>query len=394
MLVHKLSLGIWASLLSLGLAAFSAQLKVFEKIDSIPDGWYQGDCTPARDDRIRLQIAVRQQDKHDLLEQRLLDVSTPGHAFYGRHYSPEELDELLQPDPAISSAILPWLLNTDIPECHIEDKGDWFNVDATVAQAENLLDTKFEFFHNVDNAIPPRIRTLQYSVPQHLHQHIQMIQPTTHFSGVRPYQVGGDPATPLPVYGSPTKLNSTFCNTTTSPDCIRALYKIGDFKANTTSGAKLGISGFNYQQAVHNDLKLFLEKWAPAEKGANFSVKTSNRGINNETGAQIWAKEGNLDIQYGVSLASGIPVTFYKTGGFGPLIPDLQQPNSSESLLVQEPFLEHLQYLLNLTQKDLPTVLSISYGEDEQSHPVSYMKSVCQLFAKLGARGVSVIVSR
>lgn len=181
---------------------------------------------------------------------------------------------------------------------------------------------------------------------------------------------------------------------TTPPDCIRALYSIGEFKANSSSGVKLGISGFNYQQAVHSDLNLFLDKWAPPEKGATFKVVTSNNGVNNETGALVWAPEANLDMQYAVSLAYGIPATFYKTGGYGPLIPDLQQPNNGDSLDVQEPFLEHLQFLLNLTQKDLPTVLSISYGEDEQSHTVSYMKTVCQLFAKLGARGVSVIVSR
>jgi tripeptidyl-peptidase-1 len=222
-----------------------------------------------------------------------------------------------------------------------------------------------------------------------------MIQPTTHFGRATPYQVGGEP-TPIPAYGpgSATKLNATYCNTTTPPDCIRALYKIGEFKANSSSGVKLGISGFNYQQAVHSDLSLFRDKWAPMENKTGFKVVTSNGGVNNETGALVWAPEANLDIQYGVSLAYGIPATFYKTGGFGPLIPDLQQPNGSDSLLVQEPFLEHLQFLLNLTQEDLPTVLSISYGEDEQSHPVSYMKSVCQLFAKLGARGVSVIVSR
>ncbi len=394
MFLHKWSFGIWTSLFSIAAAAPSLDLKVFENLDSIPDGWYQGDYAPAPHDRIRLQIAVRQEDRNALLEQRLLDMSTPGHTSYGQHYSPEQLDELLQPDPATSSAVLSWLQDADIPECYIQDKGDWFNVYATVAQAETLLDTKFHYFHHVDEAMPPRVRTLQYSVPQHLHHLIQMIQPTTHFSHAKPYQAGGNSGAPIPVYGSPTKLNSTFCNTTTSPDCIRALYTLGDFKANSSSGVKLGISGFNYQEALHSDLKLFLNKWAPAENKANFTVKTSHGGVNNETGAQVWAVEANMDIQYAVSLAFGIPVTFYKTGGFGPLIPDLQQPNSSESLDVQEPFLEHLQYLLNLTQKELPTVLSISYGEDEQSHPVSYMKSVCQLFAKLGARGVSVIVSR
>ena len=83
-----------------------------------------------------------------------------------------------------------------------------------------------------------------------------------------------------------------------------------------------------------------------------------------------------------------------KTGGVGTLLPDLQRPDIGDALDVQEPLLVHLQFLLNLTQENLPIELSVSYGEDEQSHPVSWMKTVCQLFAKLGARGVSILVAK
>lgn len=49
--------------------------------------------------------------------------------------------------------------------------------------------------------------------------------------------------------------------------------------------------------------------------------------------------------------------------------------------------------VVGLPDKDLPTVLSTSYGEDEQSVPASYAKSVCNLIGQLGARGVSVVFS-
>jgi tripeptidyl-peptidase-1 len=41
----------------------------------------------------------------------------------------------------------------------------------------------------------------------------------------------------------------------------------------------------------------------------------------------------------------------------------------------------------------MPQVLSTSYGEDEQSVPPAYAQSVCNLFAQLASRGVSVIFS-
>lgn len=390
MLLLSPLLAVWSVLVIS--AASSVHVKVFEELNGIPQGWYQGTLAPASQ-LIKFHIAVQQEEKQALLEQHLLQISTPGHDKYGQHYSSEQLAALLQPNADVSGAITAWLYDSGIPRANIQDNGDWISFVTTVEQAEVILDTHFHYFHHVTDDVP-LVRTLKYSVPDHLHRHIQMIQPTTHFSRLQPQQASRAPGPPFEVYDSPTKLNATYCNTTTPPDCIRALYKIGNFRANSSSGVTLGISGFNYQQAVHSDLQLFLNKWAPKENDTTFKVVTSNGGVNNESGVEVWAKEANLDVQYGTSLSPGIATTFYKTGGLGPLIPDLQQPHNEESIDVQEPFLEHLQFLLNLTDKELPTVLSVSYAEDEQSHPVSYMKTVCQLFAKLGARGTSVLVAR
>lgn len=43
-----------------------------------------------------------------------------------------------------------------------------------------------------------------------------------------------------------------------------------------------------------------------------------------------------------------------------------------------------------LAQKDIPQVISTSYADDEQTIPYSYAKSVCNGFAQLGARGISL----
>jgi tripeptidyl-peptidase-1 len=56
-----------------------------------------------------------------------------------------------------------------------------------------------------------------------------------------------------------------------------------------------------------------------------------------------------------------------------------------------EPYLEYLQYLLK--QEKLPSVITTSYGESEQTVPLSYRHTVCDLLGRLGARGVSVIFS-
>lgn len=58
-----------------------------------------------------------------------------------------------------------------------------------------------------------------------------------------------------------------------------------------------------------------------------------------------------------------------------------------------EPFLELASHLLNLDDARLPTVVSISYGANEQLFPRPYAQQVCDMFGQLGTRGVSVVVS-
>lgn len=77
-----------------------------------------------------------------------------------------------------------------------------------------------------------------------------------------------------------------------------------------------------------------------------------------------------VDVQYAMSMAYLTPTTYYSTGGRGPLIPDLDQPDPNDSS--NEPYLEFLHYILGLPDNKLPKVLTTSYGEDEQSVPESY----------------------
>jgi tripeptidyl-peptidase I len=82
-------------------------------------------------------------------------------------------------------------------------------------------------------------------------------------------------------------------------------------------------------------------------------------------------------------------VTYFTTGGRGPLIPEIDEPSLGH--ITNEPYLEQLHYLNDLSDDDLPTVLSTSYGEDEQSLPKPYAVEVCMLFLSLTSRGVSII---
>ena len=101
--------------------------------------------------------------------------------------------------------------------------------------------------------------------------------------------------------------------------------------------------------------------------------------------------EANLDIQYLMSVGYPTPIHAYSTGGRAKLIPDLDQPNANDSS--NEPYLDFLNYIMDQPDNELPHTLTTSYGEDEQSVPLQYRKTVCNMFGQLGARGVSIIFS-
>ena len=54
-------------------------------------------------------------------------------------------------------------------------------------------------------------------------------------------------------------------------------------------------------------------------------------------------------------------------------------------------FADNLQYLLTLPDKDLPTVLRVSYALTEDFIPPLMLDRLCSQCAQLEARGVSVI---
>lgn len=67
--------------------------------------------------------------------------------------------------------------------------------------------------------------------------------------------------------------------------------------------------------------------------------------------------------------------------GRGTWNPDLNTAENSN-----EPYLALVSYLLSLEDADLPSVLTTSYGDDEQSVSEAYAQRVCTGFAALGAR--------
>lgn len=84
----------------------------------------------------------------------------------------------------------------------------------------------------------------------------------------------------------------------------------------------------------------------------------------------------NLDTQYTIGLAQGVPVTFISAG----------QLNSTDIVNI---FLDMANYLTAM--ENPPQVLTSSYAFNESLFDVPTANKLCNAYMQLGARGVSVV---
>ncbi|KAL8757953.1 MAG: hypothetical protein Q9184_004074 [Pyrenodesmia sp. 2 TL-2023] len=386
-----------AAIFSAAIAAPSStsELAPLENLQTIPQGWRQG-RSPSASHRLRFRIALKQENAFQF-EQHVLAISDPDHPKYGEHMSREDLKKMLQPSSAASNAILGWLHAEGVPSSDIENTGDWINFYVSAIEAERIMHTKFYFYTNSINNME-RIRTLHYSVPKALHRYVHMIQPTTRFGQVSPQRSTisehftlGESKSDATARYSGSSLNVTFCNTTVTPQCLRDLYHVGNFRGTASNGNKIGVCGYLEEYAKFDDFIQFTSKYAPYAAQENFTYALISGGLSTQEDSDQDSVEANLDVQYAYPLSYPTPGYYYSTGGRGKLVPDLDQPTQADNQ--NEPYLDFLHYILALPDSELPTTLTTSYGENEQSVPEPYTNMTCSLFAQLGARGVSVLFS-
>jgi tripeptidyl-peptidase I len=128
------------------------------------------------------------------------------------------------------------------------------------------------------------------------------------------------------------------------------LYKIPKSLATQKSNS-LYVTGMAAQWANRADLKTFLKANRPdLNSSTTFRDLSINGGKNSQNRKQA-GYEANLDVQYTVGIASGVPVTYLMIG------PNTVFNGFTDFLL------NETQYLL--AQPKVPLVLSTSYGTDE-----------------------------
>jgi tripeptidyl-peptidase I len=334
-----------------------------------------------------------------------LIVSDPTHDRYGQHLSSDEVNELVKPAADSLELVHTWLLDHGIEAYELEysEAKDWIKVSLPIRDVERLLNTKYSVFRHEDGS--HLVRTLEWSLPKHLHNHVTAVQPTNSFfraapksSNVKPVAFDEGKNFRFNKYNPSVPNNMTVaqaCNVSAvTPLCLRTLYGTLDYVPQVPGQNKVGLTNYLGEANNRSDVSIFLQRFRPEAASAAYTFKTiviaggddqqtPDNATQLGTGKDL---EGNLDAETIIGIDYPTPLTTYNTGGSPPFIPDLFAPTNTN-----EPYLTWVQYVLSQPDSTIPQVISTSYGDDEQTVPPSYARTVCAQFAQLGARGISLL---
>lgn len=344
--------------------------------------WQAGTTAPP-EQLLTLQIYLNTPNIDQALE-RLEYVSTPGSGCYGQYLTHDQLQALTSPSNQSDHAVSMWLKSAGMTQ--MQKTGRIYTLTSTVEEASTLLGTTFRWYDHIDGR--RELRPEPYDMPDKIADHIELITPTTYFRGSS--LASSTHVVTAPKTGLTTRAVSFGCKDgPLGPACLKQLYNIPyDYSPNTTSGSRIGFTAFLNQSSRFEDLKLFQEKYNIPLSNYS-SVNINNASTDQSTSSDHG--EANLDVQVLSGLAHPLPITEFLTGGSPPFIPNLELPNATAN--TNEPYLVYLNYMLNLSDDQLPQVMSSSYGDFEQTVPPDYARTVCNMIGLMGLRGVTMLES-
>lgn len=210
---------------------------------------------------------------------------------------------------------------------------NWYHFEASIAEVERLLQTKYHVYTHLSGQ--NHIACEEYSVPQDVSRHIDLIMPTVHFDtkivstpegnqkrDIPPNLQPGNPSSGfLPKKGKTIKgpgaspnaaqpFDLSTCNTQITPDCLRALY---GFPNGTLAKSSYGIVEYTPQAYLQGDLDLFYTNLAREIPAGTAPIFNSIDGGVDQTTTQSFNVNGesDLDLEYAIALGkwSSLPQT-------------------------------------------------------------------------------------
>ena len=407
---------------------------VHEKRDSLPEGWVKKSALDRRA-LLPMKVALAQSNL-DMGYDWLGDVSDPDSERYGHHWSAEEIANAFAPSKDTVDAVRAWLASAGIANERVEQGQSlgFLGFDATVDEAESLLNTNYNVYEHTGTH-QPHVACEEYSIPNHLSEHIDFVYPTVHFDakikkrdnkpmkrsveerGINPVP-GVDKSLGQPGSASLPKLGKTMaasqisqelqdCDTQITPNCLRALY---NFPKGHSANPKnsYGIVEYTPQAYVPSDLDMFFRNFSRRQVGDRPTLDSIDGGVVQQTNQSFgFNGESDLDLEYAMTLVYPQQVTLYQVGdlvegaSFNNFLDAIDgsyctfrggdDPNYDA--IYPDPLPGGYKGPQNCGGFAATKVISTSYGYNEHDLTPFYEHRQCNEYMKLGLMGVSVLYS-
>ena len=364
------------SLLALEACGYSVR-----KVAHPEHGWTRQWIAP-RDGRIKLHIALRQEDEGHDIERQLLQISDPRSSRFREYLAFDQAAYMSAPERHSVRAVEFWLWKYDL----LQDSslyGGLFEIDTTIRGAERLLNTTYFIWTDGTRDV---IRTELFHLPDEVAAHIDFVTPTTTFPKRAP--------TPRTLHSARQDTNAlsgdqarlrneerAACgsNSYVTPTCVRQAYDINyEATPNRTTFAVYGTEAASYSAS---DLHTYLSRYNEPAAAANAKYQVVGSGDDSESGGVGARFETALDTQTLMGLAWPAQGILHNNGG-------VSGPEPGQTY---DPFVQFLQELI--TNKTVPSVVSFSESMAEDVIDPAYARRLCNMMAQVGARGVSLLFS-
>ncbi|KAH9040216.1 subtilisin-like protein [Lactarius hengduanensis] len=361
-------------------------IRVKHTWNTVPPNWEALGHPPAGT-TIDLHLALKPHHENALVD-ALYNVSDPRSPKYGAHLSKEQVAQLVAPHPDTFDLINSWLRHHSVPSSSISTihGGSWLELTGIpVSQANELLGASYQVYRRIGTNDSTILRTVGYGLPSVLHAHVQTVIPTTYFASMGTLRQTPRRRTVGETANMATRERVTTLSSRVDhvrPSVLRSLYQTAEYVPVATDRNILGVTGYLDSYSSPADLKAFMTECREDAIDATFEVVQINGGGNDPSKPDA---EANLNLQYTEAIAFPTPHIFYSTGGRISVNGHDKEPASDDM------WLQWVNYVLDL--EDIPQTISTSYGDYETTLPPEYAKTLCDLYARLGARGASVIFS-
>ncbi|KAK8017805.1 hypothetical protein PG993_014131 [Apiospora rasikravindrae] len=410
-----------------------------EKRQQLPEGWAKREkvdgCAV-----LPLRIGLKQRNL-DRADELLDQVSHPKSGNYAKHWTPREVADMFAPSQESVDSVSIWLAESGIDPSRIVVSGSkaWINVNATVSEVESLIKTDYHVYEHTSGHL--HVASGSYSVPAYLsEEHIDFIMPTLHFDAkimpgrrgsgdqmrkrqhVRTRKLSGPYSGASKTVGKNTgslaKLGPQIgmskiinkienCDTQTTPDCLRALYRL-PHGTSAQPGNSYGIVEYTPQSHHPEDLDFFFSSFSKNEVGDRPILESIDGGSlpQNLTDRDLYV-ESSLDLEYAMSLVYPQKVTLYQVGdmsegaSFNNFLDALDGSyctyeggdDPEQDGVYPNPEVGGYKGPSDCGTSKAANVISTSYGYNEAALTEAYQKRQCYEYMKLGLQGVTVLYS-